>query len=816
MSFLMKLHFIAHSHWDREWYMPFEKHRFRLVALMDRLIDTLLENKDFRSYHLDGQIVLLEDYLEIRPERREIVQKLLDEGRIKAGPMYILQDEFLISGESNVRNLTYGFKEGLKYTNNLSRCGYFPDAFGNISQMPQILAGFGLSGVYFGRGISPISFNNSMMNTTTDYKSELIWQSPDGTQITAVQFSNWYNNACDLPVETDDAVKFIKRAADACASVATTENLLLMNGSDHLPVNMKLPDILKRAEPFIEDEMLISSLDDYMDAVKQDNPKLEILEGELISQKSDGWSTLVNTASSRLDLKKKAWEVQRKIFTLAEPMSLISGDYDRDYLDYAIKLMLKNFPHDSICCCSDDLVHKEMATRFDKAVQVAESIINKASGYTFKPVFTVYNTDVRPKSGYVSLTVRLDEYADPRMLTAKNSAGESMVCDIEYTGKKFTYELPDEGFRKTKYRHEYQVELYAEQIPAVGYEAFTIEKGERKSCPEPKFTMDFNPDGSFNITDKDSGKRFLNQNVLEYTGDAGDEYMFRQSGLPQSEPAQVEIHKTACVFGETWTVKRVYMNPERTRVQFKAVSRIILRAHMPYIIVENEIDNHAEDYRIRALFDTGVLSGTVYADGQLDITARPIKQHDGWTNPSNCQRQQAFVGLKQDDDGLLVANRGLPEYEAFEDGRIAVTLLRCVGQLGDWGVFPAPDSQMPGLFKTEIAIVPFENFLNGAQAGYDFANEYLYAVQAEHTGQKSLFEISGSGLVVSAIKKAEAAERVVVRIYNPHTEAVTASVNGVKTISLADMKEMEIKPLDTQFEVPPKKIMTLLLELDER
>ena len=62
------VHIISHSHWDREWYLPFESHRMQLVELFDNLFDLFENDPEFKSFHLDGQTIVLDDYLEIRPE----------------------------------------------------------------------------------------------------------------------------------------------------------------------------------------------------------------------------------------------------------------------------------------------------------------------------------------------------------------------------------------------------------------------------------------------------------------------------------------------------------------------------------------------------------------------------------------------------------------------------------------------------------------------------------------------------------------------------------------------------------------------------
>ena len=133
------LHIVSHSHWDREWYMSFEQHRMRLVELFDTLIETMENHPEYKYYHMDGQYVVIEDYLEVRPQMKDRLFKLIGEDRIQIGPWYVLQDEYLTSGEANVRNMLYGIKLCKSIGADPVMCGYFPDAFGNISQAPQIL-----------------------------------------------------------------------------------------------------------------------------------------------------------------------------------------------------------------------------------------------------------------------------------------------------------------------------------------------------------------------------------------------------------------------------------------------------------------------------------------------------------------------------------------------------------------------------------------------------------------------------------------------------------------------------------------------------
>ena len=172
------VHIIPHAHWDREWYMPLELHRARLIDQLDRVL-TLLENDSSYTYHLDGQMIAVEDYLRFRPERAEQMKRFVREGRLHVGPWYVLQDEYLTGGEANVRNLLRGMRAA-EQMGAVCRIGYLPDAFGNVGQMPQLFAQAGLKAAAFGRGVTLNDEHPDPAGHSPRY-SEFSWESPDGS-----------------------------------------------------------------------------------------------------------------------------------------------------------------------------------------------------------------------------------------------------------------------------------------------------------------------------------------------------------------------------------------------------------------------------------------------------------------------------------------------------------------------------------------------------------------------------------------------------------------------------------------------------------
>ena len=282
------VHIISHSHWDREWYQSFEKHRMKLIELVDNILEKAENDPEFGGFFLDGQTIALDDYLEVRPEKREQVKKCVREGKIQTGPWYILQDEFLTSGEACVRNLQVGMQEAARY-GAIGNVGYFPDAFGNAGQMPQVLKQAGMDAVVFGRGVKPIGPNNEV--TGGQYEStysEMMWASPDGTKLPGILFANWYNNGVEVPVDEAEAkVYWDKKLADA-RKFAATHQLLMMNGCDHQPLQKDITEAIRVARKLYPDiEFIHSDFKTYVKAMEKEiSENFSTVKGELTDRKS--------------------------------------------------------------------------------------------------------------------------------------------------------------------------------------------------------------------------------------------------------------------------------------------------------------------------------------------------------------------------------------------------------------------------------------------------------------------------------------------------------------------------------------------------
>jgi alpha-mannosidase len=825
---------------------------------MDVLIDKLENESDYKSFHLDGQTIILEDYLQVRPELKERLIKLVKEEKLHIGPWYIQQDEFLTSSEANIRNLLMGRKQAKEF-GPVSKIGYFLDSFGNIGQAPQILKQAGIKSVIFGRGVKPTGFNNSAGDAYDSQFSEMIWESPDGSQILGILLANWYNNGMEIPVEAEKVEAYWKDKLEQVEQFASTAQLLLMNGCDHQPVQTDVVNAIATASALYPDiEFIHSNFNDYIERITPSLPKdMTIVIGELRSQRSNGWTTLVNTASARVYIKQVNQKCQTLLQQVAEPLCVISShlgyEYPHHLLNYAWKTLMKNHPHDSICGCSVDEVHQEMMTRFNKSRQVAESIVEeslaqitrhvdtcgftKYAGESDKVIpFVVFNTTGWDRSGVVELELdiarlQFDHFnpeeeidlmskLDVQHGTLIDDKGNTVSFSMEDLGVQFRYELPDDAFRRRYMARIIKLTFEVERVPAIGYKTYAwcpksvqingakpIEEsrlyvsGER-TMENRNLKVQIDNNGTLTLTDKRSGQVYSDLLIYEDVGDIGDEYVFKQAEgevltteqeearvrLLESTPYRIVYEIVHEMRIPTQADERLYKEMQRYNnfryrhtgrsdetVSMTINTKVTLERNGKGVKIKSAFNNQAKDHRLRLLFPTDTDTAVHHADSIFEIAARDNQPAPEWENPSYCHHQQAFVSVNNPNRGLTIANLGLQEYEVLRDGRntVAVTLLRAVGELGDWGVFPTPEAQCMGEHETEIEIIPHSG--DGIQSGafkeaYQFQVPWKLRQTDIHDGrfpsQQGFLSWQGNAMVLSGLKRSEETEDIIVRWFN--------------------------------------------------
>jgi alpha-mannosidase len=357
------IHVVPHTHWDREWYEPFEAYRVRLVKMVDRLIEVLEGDAGFRHFHFDGQTAAIEDYLEVYPEDLPDVAKLVADGRLAVGPWRILMDEFLCSPETIVRNL----RQGLAMTERLggaTTLGYIPDSFGHIGQMPQILALAGMTDACVWRGV-PFAVD----------RTAFWWEAPDGTRLRTLYLATSYSNGATLPETFEELMVRCKRILADLAPFSPGSVALAMNGTDHRGAEEHLPRLFAEANARQDEiEIRLGSMAEYVrEAPRDDLPQWR---GEMRS--SARANLLMGVLSARMPLKIGEFMASTMLERYAEPLSAIAGTDPGRLLDGAWKGMVENSAHDSVCGCGVDAVADQVAHRYAYAVRVADLVARDA------------------------------------------------------------------------------------------------------------------------------------------------------------------------------------------------------------------------------------------------------------------------------------------------------------------------------------------------------------------------------------------------------------------------------------------------------
>lgn len=413
---------VPHTHWDREWYEPFQTFRSQLVELLDGLLPLLESDPSYTRFLLDGQMAVVDDYLEIRPEAEERIRSLAAAGRLSMGPWYILMDEFLVSAETIIRNLQMGLERGAAF-GGATEVGYLPDMFGHIAQMPQLLRLAGFEHAVVWRGVP------SSVSSTGFW-----WEAPDGSRVRAEYLPVGYSNGAALP---DDAKALTKRIADHEAEISSflIGPMLLMNGSDHLRPQPHLGRVVQEANA-IQDtyQIEITSLPEYLATAPTES--LGSWRGELRSGARA--NVLMGVASNRVDVKHAASRTAHALERRAEPLAALflpPQAWPDRLLEVAWKGVVRNSAHDSICACSVDEVVDAVVHRFAESRQIADQVAKNALGTLARsmaePGPVVVNPVARTRSGVVELTVVGDEAMgnDVQVISERTGLPGAMTLD---------------------------------------------------------------------------------------------------------------------------------------------------------------------------------------------------------------------------------------------------------------------------------------------------------------------------------------------------------------------------------------------------
>ena len=721
----IRAHYVLSTHWDREWYQSFQNFRYQLVRLLDRVFAGLEDGRLRGPFQTDGQAIILEDYLEIRPERRQEVIDLAQAGKLVIGPWYVLPDEFLVSGESLVRNLCLGRSIARSFGVEPSQAGFVCDLFGHNSQMPQIFAGYGIKGALIWRGTNHVETRH------------VRWRSPDGSEVAAYRFPQI--GYCDYTFKVRHAVEQSldvtpERVAQDVSAYLRDEAehteidpILLFDGGDHEEWDADVYAAMFAYADESEDEFEIvhTSLDAYIAEMLPQAGRIgTLVEGELREPGAllmDTQWVIPGVLSSRVWIKQRNARCEALLCSWAEPTTAwahraLGAEVPQGFLDTAWKWLLKNHPHDSICGCSIDVVHEDMKFRFSQAEQIAERLTLESTRQIAAAVagdvgdhelrVTVFN----PSATSVNDTHEIDLQIPRDWPTFNEFFGFEPKpsfriygpdgVEIPYQRVRQTNNRTQTRIYETKFPERYQTNdvrvSLPLHLPACGYSTLTVRAGHDgeptrhpanrglatsdRSMENEYFVVTVMPNGSLTVVDKRTSEVYKRLLTFEDASDIGDGWYYGMAVNDEvftsaaSNAAVSLIHDgpnlTTLRIRTTLQVpKRFTFNDTMARtgelVDLVIESCVSLRPGAEEIAVETVVYNVAEDHRLRLLLPTHVRADTYLADTPFDVVERPIAlSQDNYLYRElevATKPQQSWTAVFQPGRGLAVVSSGLLE-----------------------------------------------------------------------------------------------------------------------------------------------------------
>lgn len=864
------VHVVSHTHWDREWYLPAGRFRQRLVALIDALLD---DREDDAPFLLDGQTIVLEDYLEVRPERRELVAARLRDGSIEAGPWYVLADELIPSGESLVRNLFAGRATLRALGATAPAVLYSPDAFGHPAMLPAIAAGFGIQVIVLWRGYG---------GQHHPHGDVARWRAPDGSSALLYHLSpDGYELGASLPVDEREARDRWKSLRSVLAPRATVGVVLLPNGADH---HARQPNrrraVASLAAAGAPDQIGLSSLEGFGRALvaAAETTRVPEVTGELRDSYGYTW-TLQGTLASRSALKRRAVLTERDLLRDTEPwvaLAKFMRGVDRTALMRAAwKPLLQCHPHDTICGCSSDAVTLAMAARLGEAETQADGLRDdaifdivghdvvaaRAAPEKWKPSVVVRNPSAHPRGGIAHVEVLAtrrhvrvgpgsstdiaDETTEAMSVTL--GSGEIPMQLLGASERHDRIESP-QSYPWDDIVHSVRVAIWVPEIGGYGTRWIPLRKDVplAKTMPfvevrtgdrwmeNSELRVDVDAHGTVRLATRDGTRVISSLIELEGFADLGDLY----TPSPGGDPFPVKFAEAA-IGQEGPLFATIVMMWSVGGDDIPLVIVLGLDAGSSFLRVNVRGDNSREDCRLRLRVNTDVSQPRIFADATFGPVRRDpiVAPADSKETAPRTAPLTRYVTLAARNRGATIYSDGLGEYEALDDGVVAITLFRAVGELSrddiperpghaGWPV-STPNAQQLGMFDARFAVMlhgPLDDAM--IDTIERAADDVLFPLSG-NTIRSTLrlpeptdgVSLDGRGLSLSAIKTSEDGEWLVLRCVNLTDRAVVgdwvlgADVSEARTSRLDELPGAPIPVSGRRVPIlaGPRAIVTILV-----
>jgi hypothetical protein len=825
----LSVHIVTHTHWDREWYLPVERFRQRLVALIDELLDN--PPPPGESFLLDGQTIVIDDYLAVRPERVDELARLLREARLEAGPWYVLADELIPSGEALVRNLLAGRRRLDTIGVTSPPVLYCPDSFGHPAALPAVTSGFGLTLIVLWRGYGGARWpagDTARWTAPTGDSAILFHLAPDG-----------YELGSNLPADDSAARLRWQRMRDELVTRSTTGVILVPHGADHHARQIDHDAVIARLEQVGDsDGVRRSSLSSFASEIVSRGAGTDLpgVTGELRDSYGYTW-TLQGTFGTRAHEKHLNAQAERLLLREAEPWSAMAGRMfgrsRRAFVESAWRTLLAAHPHDTLCGCSIDAVAEAMEGRLHSAANEAAGVRDDAIadllGHDaaaahrrrdeWKPVVVLRNPAPRVRAGVAIVDVRefiADAPVGPGSASAAPApAGQRRSPQLAGAGRRQVLARAVVNDRIESPRHYPDNDLVAsttaavwvEDVPAYGIlclpivarsssrtgPAAPVEVSRSADLYEMRnahLAVRVNAGGKVTLEHRGSARSIERLLGIADETDAGDLYT----------PAPRDIASTARFLG----ARIVHRGPLRGELMLRwrltpaggaqrgapstLAVRLVLDADAPFVRVDASGENRSTDHRLRLAFATGVSSPVVWADAAFGAVRREqlvIPPADARAeHPPRTAPLHRYVSLFDAAQGTTIFSDGLAEYEATDDGTVLVTLVRAVGELSKndlperpghagWPT-PTPGAQCLRPFAASFAVMPHGSRTPSTIDAIEHAADDVLVPLTGTTLRSALSvpdpihgaQLEGEGLAFSALKESEDGEWLVARCVN--------------------------------------------------
>lgn len=730
-----KIHVVPHSHWDREWYFTTSRSKIYLMKDLGDVLDTLENDKDFKYFMLDAQASLLDDYIKWMPQDKERITKLVKDKRLIIGPWYTQSDQLVISGESIVRNMYYGMKRCEEFGGYMN-VGYVPDSFGQSGNMPQIYKEFGIKDTLFWRGVS------DDMVKHTDFN----WKGDDGSVVFTTQIPFGYYIGGNIPEDSEKSDEFWqKECFEKAGKGSSTRHIYFPNGFDQAPIRTNLPKIIaERNKKDPENEYVISSIEDYIRDVKNENPTLEEVQGELVIAKH--MRIHKSIFSSRSDLKVLNTQVQNYVTNVMEPLLTLSyklgNAYPHKVVEEVWKLLFENAAHDSIGSCISDTANEDVYMRYKQARDIAVNIVELHSRLIATSIknnadmtFTLINTLPQTREDTILIKTYIPGGDFAILDDNGNKIDYTIISSRDLTDYVLSQTIkldPSRKFYIPEQVLEAVLAIKTKDVPALGYVQYSIDVNDNSSIPMKNsktldnefYAISIAENGSLTILDKENNVTYKNQAVLVENGDDGDSFNYSP---PRKD---MEVFSTDSKFeyeihgNDIYNKARIHYSmiipkdlKERadnlTSTTLPVTLEVGLRKGSKIIDFNVHVDNKGLSHRLCVIFDSQITSKFNYADQQFGLIKRPnyyekemnlylegMKNHKeekagiqelaNWANdqsswqepPISIEPAQSYVSLTDDNTGIAVIPQGVREYEIIDDSKIRLTLFRTYGFMG--------------------------------------------------------------------------------------------------------------------------------------